>query len=246
MFRRRNSAKEAEPVRNLLRSLSDRRIQDSFTRQLSIYLDWAAGCGLEGRHIADSCIDLALTLSTDPFIYAFRQEKIRNWTKARSTALTEPRPARDIHMKLDPEFFDYILHRKKTFEGRSYHPGSRHRYADIRPGDRIYFSIDRRLPSWRRDCAQRGIDPSAIMQGVVGQVHFAPLVHWMYQFNDCEADMFQPGITGTSEMLQLQRAGVYYQFPDYPGRIREHGFLGIEIANPRLIRRDQTVNFPLL
>lgn len=206
-----------------------------YYEKLESYLEFARECGLDGNIIVHSCFDLAATLSPDFCRQAENNKKIENWKKLRSESLKVGRGARKISMNLDPAYFQAILVRDKSFEGRAFDPDSIKNYQDIRSGDVIEFTL-RNRDSWQKDqCKQLGVKEGMAMEANVEDVLFSPLVHWMYQFNHCDGGDFQPRISGPSELICLQSAGVYYEFPDYPDRIGKYGFIGIEVNNPKLI-----------
>lgn len=238
-WKRQTFVEDPGPVTALMRSLKQNSIRDSYTEKLELYLDWAQNCGLDGEHIVLSCIDLAQTLTDVPFFQAINAEKIMHWQKARQAALSVDRSPKIIPMKLDPLYFALILKKTKMYEGRAWNPESAHNYTDMRQGDTVRFSVDTRTENWSEASTAFGISSDFVMDGILENIYFAPLVHWMYQFTPCEADEFQPSIYGASELLQLQRAAVYYTFPDYTERIQENGFLGLEIFNPHLIEISQ-------
>ena len=59
----------------------------------------------------------------------------------------------------------------------------------------------------------------------------------MYEYSPAIGSEFQPMVNGVSEIFELQRAAVYYSFPGYVERIRDFGFVGIEIKNHKLIEK---------
>ena len=197
------------------------------------YLEFAQSFGLGGEEVVWSCRDLALTL--DQRWKGFESPKTAVWRKIRDEALVKSRPPRMIEMQLYPEYFAAIYRKAKSFEGRAYDPASPKDYPDIRKGDSIVFSVSREVVDWDVRCRTLGLDPQVPMVVEVGRVEFAPLVHWMYQLPGVEGENFQPTISGVSELINLQRAAVYYTFPGYAQKITDHGFVGIEVTNPRLI-----------
>lgn len=204
-----------------------------FENRYLTYLEFAHMFGLTTRNVVDSCFDLALTY--DPFFKEVETEKQNFWEARRQKALQVTRPPRKIQMQLYPGYFSAILRGEKPFEGRAYDPVSEKRYEDIRAGDRIVFNICQETQDWEAECERLGLNPLMLMELTVVDVYFAPRVHWMYQYTNNVGADFQPMITGPSELLALQRAGVYYTIPGYKEKIDEYGFIGIEIENPRLI-----------
>jgi hypothetical protein len=205
---------------------------DTLEERLYTYLEFARTCGLHQREIVLSCVDLALTL--EQMWQGLELPKINAWGKARREALVKARPQRVIEMQLYPEYFSAIFAKRKVFEGRAYDPDSPKDYPDMREGDRIVFKVCREIPEWESRCQNLGINPDIPMVAEVGRIKFAPLVHWMYQLPGVEGESFQPMISGASELINLQRAAVYYSFPGYAERIMDHGFVGIEVRDPRL------------
>lgn len=221
-------------------TLDQRRLghRDDFLCRLESYLGWAQRYGLGSEQVAGSCTDLARTLSQDRWDAGPRMEKSQAWAERRQAALRTDRPPRTIDMELDPVYFDAILRGRKTFEGRAYKPDSDKDYPDIRHGDTIVFTMSDRQPWFELEAQGYGLSMRDVMVCPVQDVHFAPTVHGVYQMSpDFNGDAFQPmvgvGESG-SEHIQLQRAAVYYSFPGYPELIRDHGFLGIELAGAQL------------
>lgn len=208
-------------------------LNDPYLEGAEMYLEWALRCGLGGQAIIDSCYDLAL-LKDEKLALAFNREKIEAWEKARKSSLAVKREPTKIQMQLYPEYFAAILSGRKTHEGRAYDPQSEKAYHDIRQGDLVVFSICQEFSGWEDDCRRFDLKPNMIMATQVADILFAPTVHWMYQYCPCVGEEFQPMINGPSELLYLQRAAVYYSFPGYKERIRNHGFVGIRLEKPRL------------
>jgi hypothetical protein len=219
---------------NRLRTASGRGfpiLPDPLAERYLTYLEFARSCDLLREEITFSCMDLALTLEQ---IGAEKNPKTEAWESDRQAALVRARPPREIEMHLYPAYFAAILRGKKCFEGRAYDPNSPKNYSDIREGDRVVFRLTREIARWESQCRDLRLNPDVPMAAEVGRVVFAPLVHWMYQLPSVEGEDFQPMISGAPELLNLQRAAVYYTFPGYPQRIRDHGFIGIEVLHPKL------------
>lgn len=211
-------------------------LRDDLVEKLAQYLRLCMRYGLDGQEIVDSCTDLALTLCRDPDIVAMNEKKIARWEERRKRALSIVRPPRTVAMELDPVFFEGIMTGAKTFEGRAYKPESDKNYPDLREGDFLRFSLSQRRPEFGGQLEEFGLRASMVMIAKVADVYFAPRVHWMYQFNDCSGEDFQPMIDGPLEILNIQRAAVYYKFPGYKDLIEKNGFIGIRVANPVVIK----------
>ena len=138
-------------------------------------------------------------------------------------------------MQLYPKYFKAVLLREKTYEGRAYYPESDKNYHDISEGDSIIFNICPETIGWENDCSRLELNPNMQMTTEVTEVNFAPTVHWMFQYGPCFGEEFQPMINGSSELLYIQRAAVYYSFPNYKERIDKYGFLGLKLAEPKLV-----------
>ena len=204
---------------------------DYYFDKLHGYLSFAVECGLRGEEILLSCFDLADAL--DPYYRALDwRVKTDFWFQETGKYKDIAREPRSITMQLYPQYFAAILDGRKKYEGRAFDPFSDKIYADIRQGDRIIFNINKEVNGWFKECVTLNLEPGMLMECLVGRVLFAPTVHGVYQFNVNLGEEFQPVVTGTSEILQLQRAAIYYSFPDYARKIRDYGFLGIELVNP--------------
>lgn len=227
------------PVDMLLRQVdelaNDYSYCDDYVHRVRNYLWYAKRCGLDSQSVADSCIDLAETYTDLPVLVEKRQFKYKSWLQARESALRVVRDPIEINMELDPIYFEAILRGSKTYEGRAYKPDSDKNYPDIRSNDRIRFRLSDRKEEFAEDARRRGLNPGVDMICAVKEIYFAPTVHGMYQIPRFNGLGFQPMIDGSSEMLQLQRAAVYHTFPGYHELISDHGFLGIQVENPRLV-----------
>lgn len=231
-FRRRGPL---NPVDSLLTDVRSLRVEDEYLQRLDNYLTWAQQHNLSSQTAAESCIDLAMTLSQIPEVALPRQAKTESWRESRQAALAIERQPRTIAMELDPLYFNAILEGCKTFEGRAYKPDSDKLYADIRGGDMLVFDMSGRDTDFNRQARYYGLTMRSRMVCEVVDAFFSPTVHGVYQIPGFDGDAFQPMIRGDSELLQIQRAGVYYSFPGYRELIHEHGFLGIQVSKPQLI-----------
>ena len=222
-------SRELKRLRGISRDMQPDKLQG--------YLEWAAMWGLKGQSVVNSCLDLAKTTNQD--LWFLQRRKMEEWNRKRAEFLERLRPPRTIRMQLYPAYFAAISTGVKRYEGRAYNPKSGKNYADLREGDKIVFNICREVEGWREENEQLGIDSDSLMEVKVRVVHYSPTVHGIYQYatrGDSLGGEFQPMIKGNSELLELQRAAVYYTFPAYKQRIIEHGFLGIELREPRLFR----------
>ena len=218
---------ELASVRKVLPNCSD----DPYVEAYYGYLGFAQDCGLGGKHIVLSCRDLAITKDSE--LHAQEQSKVRGWEATRRESGAIAREKREVTMKLYPQYFEGILRGVKKYEGRAYDPGSDKDYANLREGDSIVYSISQEFPGWQEEVKKWGLEANMRMKCEVGRIFFAPTVHGMYQYTPALGAEFQPYLSGVSELLQLQRVGVYYSFPGYPEKISKHGFRGIEMRNPR-------------
>lgn len=218
---------------NKLKHLLKKYPYDMYVHKAHSYMSYAASLGLDGEHIVASCYDLALT--KDEFLWAAEQTKAFLWNELRFSALKTERAARLIDMKLYPIYFSAILKGIKQFEGRAFDPTSDKNYPDIRKDDQILFTVDPNAPDIESECKFYDLDQKQRMQLTVSEIYHSSTVHGMYQYCPCVGNEFQPMINGPSELLQLQRAAVYYTLPDYPRKIAAHGFIGIKLENPRII-----------
>lgn len=209
------------------------QLHDDYVKRAENYIEWVQRWGLEGEEVVASCFDLALTLAQGSYYQAVRQEIGAQWEQSRAAALTIVRPPKIIIAELDPQFFYHISIGRKTMEGRAYDPK---RFSDIREGDVFKFSLSQRLKHLTGEALEYGLDQADILEAEVGIVNYGPTVHSVYQFGHGKGEDFQPTVSGPSEMLQIQRAAVYYTFPNYPERISQYGFLGIGLRDHRLIR----------
>ncbi|MBN1169111.1 hypothetical protein JXA63_04440 [Candidatus Woesebacteria bacterium] len=214
-------------------AISKRSREDPYYNQLLTNLEIAQYFGLEGEYIVHSCRDLA-ELAYDPTGDNF--VKKQTWMRAKETVYMRERTSgRMITMKLYPQYYAAIQRGFKTFEGRAYDPQSSKRYADIKKGDAILFEVNKEIENWEEECKHLSIDPDKRLETDVGQVFYGALVHEVFQMCPRLGVEFQPMISGPSELINLQRAAVYYSFPEYSRRISENGFIGIEVLNPRLV-----------
>jgi hypothetical protein len=208
---------------------------DDYIYRVRTYLEYAKKCGLGSQAVVDSCVDLAETYTSIPELAERRQAKLDAWNKARAAALEVDREPIEINMELDPIYFEAILRGEKTYEGRAYKPDSDKDYPSIRRGDSIRFRLSNREEGFAEDAISRGLRLDRDMECKVKEVHFAPTVHGIYQIPRFNGLGFQPMISGPGEIIQLQRAAVYHTFPGYHELISEHGFLGIEVEDPKLV-----------
>jgi hypothetical protein len=210
--------------------------RDDYLRRVHTYLRYARECGLSSQAIADSCIDLAETYSQVNEVIAMRQDKQRAWDEARKVALSVDRKPIDIDMELDPVYFEAILRGIKRYEGRAYKPDSSKNYPDIRRKDRIHFHLSGRKEEFSDEAVNRGLSLTMELVCTVGDVHFAPTVHGVYQIPRFNGLGFQPMVDERdgNASLQLERAAVYHTFPGYHELIEAHGFLGIQVEQPQL------------
>ncbi|HSX27930.1 MAG TPA: hypothetical protein VLF60_00590 [Candidatus Saccharimonadales bacterium] len=236
-LRRFNRNRErSSAVTELLAQVESLRLPfDDYLQRVHTYLSWAKDCALSSERVVQSCIDLAETLTTIPELQESRAAKSADWERKRRSATATRRSSRTVRMELDPIYFAAILRGAKTFEGRAYKPDSDKNYPDIRADDQIQFYLSDREETFTEEARQLGIKAEDVMYCTVQDVFFAPTVHGVYQLPGFDGDAFQPMIQGQSELLQLQRAGVYYTFPGYPELIAQHGFLGIQVHSPRLM-----------
>lgn len=220
------------PVLSELESIKRVSCKDIYFEKTANYLEFALRCGLCSSEIVLSCRDLASTLTG-----CFQEDEIkkRNWEKLRQTGLSKDRPRRKVDMKLYPKYFRAILDGVKKYEGRAFDPNSEKNYPDLTEGDEIVFSIDRGNFEREQECNTLGLNPSWKMTSTVGQIYYSPTVHGIYQFTSAVGREFQPMIYGASELLELQRAAVYYTFPGYQEKIAKYGFLGIELKFPEIV-----------
>lgn len=163
-------------------------------------------------------------MTRDPRIQVENQAKIDRWAAFQKTS----RKLEGMRLELDPIFYSGIASKKKGYEGRAPDFDNDRRYYDLE-GKRVTFTLSRRDPEVLEEWARRGLHPNSIMSGFVGKVLFAPTVQAMFEITGDGGRTFQPQIDeGDETIVRLRRAGVYYGFPNYPERIRQNGFIGIE------------------
>ncbi len=224
-------------IRNLERIKDPSIIFDPYITNLRGCLTMLEERGFWGQEYLESVLDYLRSKEAerDPLL---SETMVKRWEEARGQALTERTGgARVIKMNLDPEYFVSILDREKTYEGRAWDPDSDKNYVGIQEGDIIEFSINHDYPEVEEVCSSFGIKPHFKMRATVGKMIFAPSIHYMWRFNpQVDPDLFQPKLRrGDMFMEAIESAAVYYRFSDYPRKINENGFLGIEVLHPTLI-----------
>jgi hypothetical protein len=173
-----------------------------------------------------SCWDYAATFTDDYAVQMKNNGKIRQWESLRSIPQVP-----EISLELDPVFYAGIAGQRKRFEGRALDLANDRQYYGLRENSRMTFTVSGRNPDELEAWGKLGLNPKSMMSGFIGRVLFAPTVHAMFELTGQNGRDFQPQIEGDDPLLvRLKRAGVYYEFPNYPERIKANGFVALEFA----------------